>query len=193
MPRINAATVVEHRAQQRRALLAAARELLAQTGVGPSLAAVGEQAGLARSSVYSYFSSREDLMAALVDQVLPEWSDRVLAAMDAAVTPADRVWAYVVSNVELFDSAEQAAAQALTRVVDPVLLAGPMASFHDRMRAALIEALDDLGEPEPSACADLIGALVVRVTHAAGADGSQLGAAGALALLQRMLGGWLAR
>jgi AcrR family transcriptional regulator len=193
VPRINAATVAEHRVQQRAAILTAARELLAETGAGPSLAAVGERAGLARSSVYAYFSSREDLLAAVVDQVLPDWSGQVVAAMRAAESPAARVWAYVTSNVELFESAEQAAAQALTRVVDPAVLAEPMASFHDRMRAPLVEALHEMGEPEPSACADLIGALVVRVTHVEGAAGTELGGEGALALLQRMLGHWLGR
>ena len=58
MPRIDAPTVAEHHAQRRAALLAAAEELLAEQGVeAVTPAAVGARAGLARSSVYQYFSS----------------------------------------------------------------------------------------------------------------------------------------
>lgn len=191
MPRISAATVVEHRARQRRAVLDAARELLAETGEGPSLAAVGQRAGLARSSVYAYFSSREDLLAAVVDEVLPAWGEQVVAAMAAATTPADEVWAYIRTNVELFNSAEQAAAHALTRVVDPALLAGAMQDFHARMRAPLVDALHRLGEPEVEVVADLVGTLTVRATRTERPDGTTPDAAEALALLERLLGGWL--
>ena len=52
MPRITAPTVAEHHAKQRRALLDAARDLLAETGAEPSMAAVARRAGLARSSIY---------------------------------------------------------------------------------------------------------------------------------------------
>lgn len=191
MPRISAATVAEHRAQQRRAVLDAARDLLASTGQAPSLAAVGERAGLARSSVYSYFASREDLLAAVVDEVLPAWAAQVVAAMEAATSPQEEVWAYVRANVELFNSAEQAAAHALTSVVDPVLLAGAMRDFHHRMRAPLVAAFTRLGEPHAEIAADLIGTLTVRATRTEGPDGRTLDVVESLALLRRMLGGWL--
>ncbi|HLU31431.1 MAG TPA: helix-turn-helix domain-containing protein, partial [Acidimicrobiia bacterium] len=62
MPRIKAETLAEHRELQRRAVLEAARDLLAETGKAPSLAEVGERAGLARSSMYHYARSRDDLL-----------------------------------------------------------------------------------------------------------------------------------
>lgn len=191
MPRISAATVAEHRELQRRAVLDAARDLLAETGEAPSLAAAGARAGLARSSVYAYFSSREDLLAAVVDEVLPQWAESVVAAMRRADTPAGEVWAYIEVNVEMFNSDEQAAAQALTKVVDPVVLAGAMKAFHDQMRAPLVEALERMGEPEPDVVADLVGALTVRSTRTERPDGTTPDAPEALGLLRRMLSGWL--
>ncbi|WP_406673984.1 helix-turn-helix domain-containing protein [Nonomuraea sp. N2-4H] len=71
MPRIQAPTVAEHRAAQRRALLDAAREILAETGRPPTLARVAERAGLARSSLYQYFRSSGDLLNAVVEDVFP--------------------------------------------------------------------------------------------------------------------------
>ena len=50
MPRISQPTVAEHRAARVRALLDAAHDLLLETGEAPSLSAVAERAGLARTS-----------------------------------------------------------------------------------------------------------------------------------------------
>src|SRR5690606_19635538 len=55
MPRITAPTVAEHRKAQQRALLDAAREILAETGRPPTFTALAERAGMARPSVYEYF------------------------------------------------------------------------------------------------------------------------------------------
>lgn len=194
MPRIQAPTVAEHRARQRQAILDAARALLAETGEAPSLAAVGARAGLARSSVYEYFSSRGDLLAGVVADVLPAWAARIVEAVEAAPTPGERVWAYVTANVELFAGSEQAVARALTTVVDPAVLAEPMEEFHQALREPLLSALRDHGEPQPEVMADIIGSMVVRASRDLWSPNKRtvrrrLDAA--LALLRRLLGGYL--
>lgn len=195
MPRIQATTVAEHHAQQRRALLDAARSLLAETGEEPSMRVVGERIGLARSSVYQYFASAEELLAAVVADVFPDWAERVLDEVASAPTPGARVWAYIEANVGLFASSEQAVAVALTRVVDPQVLQGPMQEFHARLQAPLHEALRDLGEPEPDAMASHVNALIMQATR--GLEGAvpetraELRDA-ALDRLRRLLGGYLA-
>ncbi|WP_395695468.1 TetR/AcrR family transcriptional regulator [Nocardioides sp.] len=196
MPRIDAPTVAEHRARQRRSLLDAARALLAETGSAPSMAAVGRRAGLARTSVYQYFDSPEALLEVVVGDVLPDWAAQVRARVEAAEEPAERVWAYVEANLALFAGSEQAVAQALVRVVDPQVLRGPMQEFHVRLQGPLREALADLGEPDPGAVADLVDAMVVHASRATGADHVEgPGGAGdperASALLRRLLGGYL--
>ena len=165
MPRINAATLAEHRVLQRRAVLDAARDLLAETGQAPTLAEVGKRAGLARSSVYEYARSKEDLLAAVVADVFPVWADRIRAAIDAARTPGDKVWAYVESNIEFFAGSEQRVARALGTVVDPEVLHGPMQEFHDALQRPLRDALAELGEPDPDAMADLIDATVLGASR----------------------------
>lgn len=191
MPRIDAPTVAEHRARQRRAILDAARSHLAEHRAAPSLAEVGAAAGLARSSVYQYFGSREALMAEVVDEVLPDWSRRVSDAVAAAATPGEKVWAYVRANVDLFHSAEQAVATALTEVVEPGLLAGPMARFHDELQLPLLAALRELGEPYPEVVAEIVGSLTVKVTHSTAGQERPLPARETLALLRRLLSGYL--
>src|ERR1044071_5681440 len=77
MPRIDAPTVAEHRANQERALLDAARAvLLAHGPQAVTPATVGAAAGLARSSVYKYFRSGDEILSRIVADALAEWGER---------------------------------------------------------------------------------------------------------------------
>ncbi|MFI7680472.1 TetR/AcrR family transcriptional regulator [Actinophytocola sp. NPDC049390] len=165
MPRIQAPTVAEHRARQRRAILDAALAHLAEKGTAPSLADVGARAGLARSSVYEYFSSRDNLLAEVIADVFPAWAARITVAVETAPTPGERVWAYVRANMELFAGSEQAVARALTNVVDPAVLAAPMTRFHESLQKPLLAALRAHGESQPDVVADIIGSMVVRASR----------------------------
>ena len=191
MPRIDAPTVAEHRAGRRRALLDAALTILAEDPDGLTLAAVGRRAGLARPTVYEYFGSREDLLAAVVADVFPQWAARVLAHVDAEATAGARVWAYVEANVELFAGAEQAVARALRRVVDPEVLRDPMHGFHVQLQQPLLAALAELGEPRPEEAAELVNALVLRAAATLDAPDGGLDHDEALALLRRILAPYL--
>jgi AcrR family transcriptional regulator len=194
VPRIQAATVAEHHALQRRALLDAARALLAETPEKPSMGAVGRRAGLARSSVYQYFASADELLAALVEEIFPDWARQVLSRVQAASAPGERVWAYVEANLDLFASSERAVARALTQVVEPDVLQGPMEEFHRRLQVPLRQALTDFGEPEPDAMAEHIDSLILPPSRGRADGDPPLTSATrdvALARLRRLLGGFL--
>lgn len=194
MPRINAATLAEHRRIQRKAVLDAARDLLAETGQAPSLAEVGKRAGLARSSVYEYARSKEDLMAAVVADVFPDWARRIGSAIDTARTAGEKVWAYVESNVAFFAGSEQTVARALGSVVDPAILRGPMQEFHTALQEPLREALRELGEADPEAMADIVDAMLLSATKDVRARQRQSTPAEreeVLSLLRRLLGPFL--
>lgn len=170
MPRIEAPSVAEHRKRRRRAILDAAQALIAETGEAPSLAAVGARIGIARPSVYQYFTSREALLDAVVADVFPAWSARVLDRVAAATTPAGQVWAYVEVNVELFAGSEQAVAKALRTLVAPAVLQEHSAQHHARMREPLIDSLRALGEAEPERMAELINAALLRACQDIGTN-----------------------
>lgn len=196
MPRIDAPTVAEHRERQRRALLDAARDLLVETGEAPTMGGVARRAGLARSSVYQYFASVDDLIENVVADVFPAWAERVRARVTAAPTARERVWAYVEANLELFAGQEQALARALARVADPQVLQGPMRQFHAELQVPLREALTALGEPEAAEVADLIDAMIVHVASGTPKGDPACATPGppyavALARLRRLLSGYL--
>lgn len=165
MPRIQAPTVAEHRAQQRRAILDAARAHLAEEGHAPSLAQVGVRANLARSSVYEYFGSRDELLAGVVADVFPGWAEQVVRSAQSATTPGEQVWAYVEANMRLFASSEQAVARALSQVVDAAVLAEPLKQFHESLQKPLVAALRAHGEAQPQLMADVIGSMLVRASQ----------------------------
>ncbi|CEA08152.1 HTH-type transcriptional regulator BetI [Arthrobacter saudimassiliensis] len=165
MPRITAPTVAEHRAAQQRALLDAARTLLAQTGAAPSMADVAALAGLARPSAYQYYKSRQDLLHALVMDTFPRWTQRVRAAMDACSHPADRILAYVLTNVDLVDEGEHAVATALVNVAPSEELNAESAKMHHQLLTPLVETLAELEVPDPAMTAELINTIVHSATR----------------------------
>lgn len=161
MPKIQAPTVAEHRARQRRAILAAAREILAENGTqAPSLAEVGKRTGLARPSVYQYFKSREDLLNAVIADMFPEWSAYVTQQMDQATDPGGRVLAYVEANLHLVAQGEHAVMRGLASSASGTVLAEESRTLHDQLRTPLVAALADHGATAPDRAAELIQAVV---------------------------------
>lgn len=177
MPRIDAPTIAEHRAQRRRALLDAARALLAENPHQvPTLAAVATRAELPRSSVYEYFQSRRDLLLELVQEVLPNWSRRVTAAMAAADNPGEKVLAYASANLRLVAEGEHALATALVQSVPGEQVNASTQHMHEQMSQPLAAALTELGLADPSATASLISSIVYTASRMieAGSDPSSV-------------------
>ncbi len=165
MPKIQAPTVVEHHALQNRALLDAARSLLAEPGrtEPPGLGEVASRAGLARSSIYQYFASRDEMFAAVVADLFPAWAARVEGEMACATTPQAKVLAYIHSNLALVAKGEHAVIRGLAATA-PASLQQTSATLHDTLRTPLVQALTDAGEPDPDAMATLIHALVLKTS-----------------------------
>ncbi|MBD8043648.1 TetR/AcrR family transcriptional regulator [Arthrobacter sp. Sa2BUA2] len=160
MPRITAPTVAEHRAAQQRALLDAARTLLAKTGEAPSMAEVAALAGLARPSAYQYYKSRTDLLNALVLDVFPRWARRVEDAMAAEEQPADRILAYVLTNIALVAEGEHAVGSALAAVAPSEELDAQSNRMHQQLLDPLVSTLEEMGAADAASTAALINAIV---------------------------------
>lgn len=161
MPKISAATVAEHRARQREGLVAAATEILVERGVSAvTPAAVGARAGLARSSVYQYFSSTHDLIASIVEDSFPRNNQRIQGAVARATTPLGKVDAYVEQVLGLAAEGVHRAASALIVADLPQQCRARLAELHAEQAAPLVLALRDLGVPDPDLTAALVGGLL---------------------------------
>jgi AcrR family transcriptional regulator len=170
MPRIDADTVVEHRAQQHDAILDAAEELLLADGYeGLSFRLLGERAGLARNSVYRYFTSTDDVVAALCERDMPRWLMLIEAAMATAPDLAGKTTAFVATQLELVVGGHHRLAGVLQEA--PL---GPGARARINALAyqpatLLEEELRSAGHAQPEVTAQLVQGLVgaaVRMLHA---------------------------
>lgn len=138
MPKIDAPTVAEHRAQKERDILAATVELLTSQGQDAvSPAAVAERAGLARTSVYQYHPSSASLVAAAVEELFRLAELDVAAALDAAGDdPMVRLEGYVRAMLQL--------AQSGHSPNRPISLHGAPAACRNRIRELHDSLLDPL-------------------------------------------------
>ncbi len=164
MPKIAAATVAEHRSNQRAAVLAAAVDLLAEGGVSAlTPASVGSRAGMARSSVYQYFDSVPALLASLLEESFPPARTVIDDALAEARTPAGRVEAYVRATLSLATDGRHRALAVLARADLPAMCRSRMYELHAAHAKPLLDALAEL-DPET---ATLRSHLLLGLLHAA--------------------------
>jgi AcrR family transcriptional regulator len=101
MPRIRAASIDEHKALTRQALLDAAYQLIEEAETAEvSLAEVALSAGIGRTTLYDYFSDRDDLIAALVEDELPVVIGEIIEGVDGSLSIGDQLAELAVKTVE---------------------------------------------------------------------------------------------
>ncbi|NBM19093.1 TetR/AcrR family transcriptional regulator [Streptomyces sp. GC420] len=161
MPKISAATVAEHRARQREALIEAAVDILVTEGAAAvTPAAVGARAGLARSSVYQYFDSVAVLLATIVEEAFPRANKALEEAMEDARTPLERIDSYLTTTLRLAaEGAHRPAAALMAADLHPSCRERLM-ELHREQIAPFRAAVRDAGVPDPGLTADLLGGLL---------------------------------
>lgn len=101
MPRIRAASIEKHKALTRQALLDAAYQLIDEAETADvSLAEVALSAGIGRTTLYDYFSDRDDLIAALVEDELPVVIGEIIEGVDVSLPIGDQLAELAVRTVE---------------------------------------------------------------------------------------------
>lgn len=167
VPKISAASVADHRAQQRAALVRAAHELLEEGDAARvTFGAVADRLGLARNSVYKYFGSRQELLEAVVVEAAPRWTAPIRTAMAAAGTPEGRVAAFVSAQLALVRDGEHRVAQALAGDRDAAALRAGAELAHRDILQPLVETLAELGDDAPRRTAALLQGFVNAATKA---------------------------
>lgn len=167
MPRISAPTVAEHRVRQRDALLHAATELLVQGGVNAvTPAAVGAAAGLARPSVYQYFSSGADILASVIEDSFPRANEALRVALESANGPAEQLDTYVRVSLRLARDGAHRPAAALAAAQLPDECMARLRELHHEQAAPFLHALEELGTPELELTAQLLGGVLEAAMRA---------------------------
>lgn len=105
MPRIRAATIDEHKEMTRREILVAAGELFRSEGFSDTtLRDIAAYVGIGRTTLYEYFSDKEDVLVNLVEHTLPDVVDGLLAGLPPDVTVRERLSELIVRGLEFVSS-----------------------------------------------------------------------------------------
>ncbi|GAA1274700.1 TetR/AcrR family transcriptional regulator [Streptomyces aureus] len=161
MPKINASTVAEHRAQQREALIEAAVDILVSEGAtAVTPAAVGARAGLARSSVYQYFDSSAALLATITEEAFRRSNEALARAMATVNGPLERIEAFFRESLRLgAEGAHRPATALMDAGLHPACQQRLM-ELHAEQVEPFRAAVRQLGVPEPALTADLIAGML---------------------------------
>jgi len=101
MPRIRAATIDEHKALTRHALLAAAYRIIDEAGTAEvRLGEIALLAGVGRTTFYDYFADRDDVIATMVEDRLPEVIAGLLDSTPGGASIAERLATLATRTVE---------------------------------------------------------------------------------------------
>lgn len=101
MPRIRAASIDEHKALTRSALLDAAKTLIHQAGTADlPLGEIALAAGVGRTTLYDYFTDRDDLIATLVEEELPGVVEALIEVVPQSENATERLAELAARTVE---------------------------------------------------------------------------------------------
>jgi AcrR family transcriptional regulator len=161
VPRINAATVAEHREHQRRALLDAAREVLLDGGYGAlSFTELARRTGLARPTVYSYFGTKEDIVVALCEVELPLVGADTDQAVARARGPQEQLAAFVRAQLRAAQERRYRLAHALVDAPLSDQTRQRIMELHRELMPSAAPILTELGHPHPAIAAALLQGLL---------------------------------
>lgn len=170
MPKISAPTVAEHRAMQRAALVRAAEEVLLEGGLaGVNPRTVSERAGMARSSFYDYFPTKDDLLVAIAIDAIERWDAEVEEALAGVESGLPQLRAFVDATMAMTAEGKHAIAGILREAELSPSRFEDLMTLHDALLRPVLAVLGELGVAEPQTAAVLVegvlGAGIRLVSH----------------------------
>jgi len=101
MPRIRAATIDEHKELTRTEILEAAGRLFRAEGYGETtLRDIASYVGIGRTTLYEYFSDKEDVLVNLVEDTIPGVVDGLLTGLPDSTSCRERLSELIVRSLE---------------------------------------------------------------------------------------------
>lgn len=181
MPRIVGQTVAENRDLRQTALLNAAAEIANEQGIAAvTVGAVAERAGIARSSVYSYFASGADMIADILVDELITMAAHLKEATAPAQTEEEAIDLWMRGALQYVIEGRHAFVRAASTADLPPTRKAQVNGLHHAMAAPLLRALRHRGETEAMRLAQQINAVVEvcvrRIEHGGDVE-TEIGAA----------------
>ncbi len=141
--------------ESRRKIVEAAGSLMAERGfAGTSISAVSQRSGLPSGSIYWHFDSKEDLLAAVVEEGAQRWFDALPGPDDLPASPAEAVEAVLEAAAESLEQQPEflrlllliALERAEVDETSLALIRRVRALAHERLRKLMVTLLEPFGE-----------------------------------------------
>jgi AcrR family transcriptional regulator len=120
MPKVTGGSLEAHRRDARTRVFDAFARLMYERGYDAvTLADIAEAAGMARTSMYNYYPSKEALLVAYTDDEMANFVEDLRIELDGAGTPVDRLRVFVQQQLEYFATHHLPPGSALRDVLSP--------------------------------------------------------------------------
>jgi AcrR family transcriptional regulator len=145
-PKIQAATVVEQRQMRQRQLIDAALSIALESGAANiTVAAVAKRAGLARSSMYEYFSSSADLIADLVIEELALYQKRLAQAVNGTEDPYQHIELWIAEALQYVVDGRHMLIKSLNAAAIPEFRRDEISQGHRNLMTTISAPLQKIG------------------------------------------------
>ena len=145
-PKIQAETVVEQRQLRQRQLIDAALTIALESGASSiTVAAVAEKAGMARSSIYEYFSSSADLVADLVMEELVLYQNRLAKAVIGTSDPYKYVELWIAEALQYVVDGRHMLIKSLNMASIPEFRRDEISQGHRNLMVTISSPLQEMG------------------------------------------------
>jgi len=145
-PKIQAATVIEQRQMRQRQLIDAALAIALESGAANiTVAAVAKRAGLARSSMYEYFSSSADLIADLVIEELALYQKRLAQAVKGTEDPYQHIELWIAEALQYVVDGRHMLIKSLNAAAIPDFRRDEISQGHRNLMTTISAPLQEIG------------------------------------------------
>jgi len=145
-PKIQAETIAEQRQIRQRQIIDAALAIALESGAPDiSVAAVAKRAGVARSSVYEYFSSSADLIADLVMEELTYYQQRLLRAVANTEDPYRYLELWIAEALQYVVDGRHMLIKSLNSATVPDFRRDEISQGHRNLMATISQPLQTIG------------------------------------------------
>ena len=145
-PKIQAATIVEQRAMRQRQLIDAALAIALESGAASiTVGAVAQRAGLARSSIYEYFSSSADLIADLVIEELALYQKRLSQAVIGTQDPYQHIELWIAEALQYVVDGRHMLIKSLNAATIPEFRRDEISQGHRDLMTTISAPLQEIG------------------------------------------------
>lgn len=142
-------------------ILSAAVEIVLNKGAGAlSMSAIAKQAGISRTSLYEYFTSKEDLVADLLLDELKIWGEFLENSIDSESSPEKKIEGWLDGTIGYMKSGHHQLMRQLSAIGAPEFRVLEIRNAHQKLTHPLLSSLRDLNISHPERVASYIQGLL---------------------------------